>query len=56
MEALVVAAVENKQILTNVPEAKVEKIIASFKAEKAISVTARKQSDGTYTVEAILPS
>lgn len=48
--------VENRQVLTNVPPDRVEKVIAMFNAEGAESVTTKKAADGTYTVEATFPS
>jgi hypothetical protein len=48
----VAQAVENRQVLTDVPADRVEKVVAQFKAEGAIFVRTKREPDGNFTVEA----
>ncbi len=42
--------------LTEVPDDRVDKIMAMFKAESAIEIRKIREPDGTWTVEAMFPA
>jgi hypothetical protein len=43
------------QTVTDVPPARVDQVVAGFKAQGADPVTKTKQPDGNYTVVAVFP-
>ena len=52
-EVTVSQVVENRQVLTDVPADRVQKSVAQYRAEGAVSVRTRQEPDGKFTVEAV---